>query len=158
MWRNIRLNINGKPYDMDVDVGESLVETLRTRMGLTGAKIGCGVGECGACTLLVDGESIVSCIYLTVWADGKSVETIEGQRIGDELSPVQQAFIEENAIQCGFCTPGFIMSAQALLKENPHPNREEIRRGLSGNLCRCTGYKNIIRAVEKAAETLEPLG
>lgn len=155
MQRRIHLNINGKPYDLDVDVGESLVETLRMRFGLTGTKIGCGVGECGACTLLVDGESIVSCIYLSVWADGKSVETVEGQRIGDQLSPIQQAFIEENAIQCGFCTPGFIMSTEALLRENPHPNREEIRRGLSGNLCRCTGYKNIIHAVEKTVEAQE---
>ena len=151
MIQTISFTINGRPVTLNVDVRESLLEVLRSRLHLTGTKEGCSVGECGACTVLVNNRSITSCLYLAVWADSKSIETIEGQSIDGELSDIQQAFVEENAIQCGFCTPGFVMSAKALLNENPHPTREEIRKGVSGNMCRCTGYQNIIQAIERVA-------
>ena len=123
---------------------------MRLRLGLTSVKKGCEVGECGACTVLVNGEAIDSCIYLTIWADGKSVMTVEGLKgPNGELSPIQKAFIEEAAVQCGFCTPGFIMSAVEILESGKEYSREELRKMLSGHLCRCTGYENIINAVEK---------
>ncbi len=155
MQRLIHFKINGEAIELYVDVRESLLEVLRTRLHLTGAKEGCSVGECGACTVIVDGRNITSCLYLAVWADGKSIETIEGQSIDGNISTLQKNFIDENAIQCGFCTPGFVLSAKVLLNENPHPTREEIKKGISGNMCRCTGYQNIIRAIEKTAEEMQ---
>lgn len=138
-----------------------MLDVLRGHFRLTGTKRGCEVGECGACTILFDGEPVTSCLMLAELVDGHSIVTIEALSNGTELHPVQQAFVEEGAVQCGFCTPGMILSALALLRKNPYPSREEIKRGLSGNFCRCGAYEHVIRAVQKAgrimAET-KPLG
>ena len=151
MLNIVHMTVNGKEEELAVDPRESLLETLRNRLGLTSVKKGCEVGECGACTVLVDGEAIDSCIYLTMWAEGRSIMTVEGLKgPNGELSTIQKAFIEEAAVQCGFCTPGMVMSYN-LLTRNPHPTRAEIRRALSGNLCRCTGYILIFEAVEACA-------
>lgn len=149
----IQCEINGKPYSYAVPPTMSLLHFLRGQ-GLISVKEGCSVGECGACTVRVDGVAIDSCLYLAVWADGKSIRTVEGERQGNELSDVQQAFIDEGAVQCGFCTPGLVMASAALLdKTDRRPLTEaEIRRGLSGNLCRCTGYQNVVRAVKKCCK------
>ena len=149
----IQCEINGKPYSYAVPPTMSLLHFLRGQ-GLISVKEGCCVGECGACTVRVDGTAIDSCLYLAVWADGKSIRTVEGERKGNELSDVQQAFIDEGAVQCGFCTPGLVMASAALLdKTKRRPLTEaEIRRGLSGNLCRCTGYQNVVRAVKKCCK------
>ncbi|WP_440891923.1 xanthine dehydrogenase iron sulfur-binding subunit XdhC [Aeromonas dhakensis] len=149
----IQCEINGKPYSYAVSPTMSLLHFLRGQ-GLISVKEGCSVGECGACTVRVDGVAIDSCLYLAVWADGKSIRTVEGERKGNELSDVQQAFIDEGAVQCGFCTPGLVMASAALLdKTDRRPLTEaEIRRGLSGNLCRCTGYQNVVRAVKKCCK------
>ncbi len=128
---------------------KSLLDMLRNRLGLTSVKKGCEVGECGACTVILDGETIDSCIYLAVWADGKEIRTLEGLEKNGELTRIQQAFIEEGAVQCGFCTPGFIMSATVLLEKGIPLSRDAIRKHMAGNLCRCTGYENIVNAVEK---------
>lgn len=151
-YKLIHCNINGKDVEKMVDVRASLTDMLRNDYHLTSVKKGCEVGECGACNVIIDGEAFNSCIYLAVWADGKHIRTLESLMGPDgELSDIQQAFIEETAVQCGFCTPGFIMSGTALLMENPQPNREEIVRAISGNLCRCTGYARIIEAIEDVA-------
>lgn len=150
LLKKISFVVNGKQETLEVDVRESLLEVLRNRLGYTGVKKGCGVGECGACTVLIDGVPIDSCIYLAVWAEGKNIVTIEGIAKNGELSKVQKAFIEEGAIQCGFCTPGYVLTATAMVESGKKYTREEIKRELSGHLCRCTGYQNIIRAVEKA--------
>jgi xanthine dehydrogenase iron-sulfur-binding subunit len=149
----IQCEINGKPYCYAVSPNMSLLHFLRGQ-GLIRVKEGCSVGECGACTVRVDGTAIDSCLYLAVWADGKSIRTVEGERQGNQLSDVQQAFIDEGAVQCGFCTPGLVMASAALLdKTDRRPlTNEEIRRGLSGNLCRCTGYQNVVRAVKKCCK------
>ncbi|MGY4042540.1 MULTISPECIES: xanthine dehydrogenase iron sulfur-binding subunit XdhC [Aeromonas] len=149
----IQCEINGKPYSYAVSPTMSLLHFLRGQ-GLISVKEGCSVGECGACTVRVDGTAIDSCLYLAVWVDGKSIRTVEGERQGNELSDVQQAFIDEGAVQCGFCTPGLVMASAALLdKTERRPLSEaEIRRGLSGNLCRCTGYQNVVRAVKKCCK------
>lgn len=149
----IQCEINGKPYSYAVSPTMSLLHFLRGQ-GLISVKEGCSVGECGACTVRVDGTAIDSCLYLAAWADGKSIRTVEGERKGNELSDVQQAFIDEGAVQCGFCTPGLVMASAALLdKTERRPLSEaEIRRGLSGNLCRCTGYQNVVRAVKKCCK------
>lgn len=139
---------------MEVEPGETLLEMLRNRLNLTGVKKGCEVGECGACTVLVDNEPIDSCIYLAAWADGKEILTIEGLAKDGELTQLQQSFIDAGAVQCGYCSPGFILSAHALLQKYPQPTEEQIKKGLAGNLCRCTGYQNIIRAVQDAAQKL----
>lgn len=148
----INLTVNGKAREVAIDERESLADTLRNRLNLTSVKKGCEVGECGACTVLVDGKSIDSCIYLAVWAEGKSVLTVEGiTGPNGELSPVQQAFVDEAAAQCGFCTPGLIMTAVELVGSGKKYTREELRRLIAGHLCRCTGYQNILNAVEKVA-------
>ena len=185
MLNIVHMTVNGKEVELAVDPRESLLETLRNRLGLTSVKKGCEVGECGACTVLVDGEAIDSCIYLTMWAEGRSIMTVEGLKgPNGELSTIQKAFIEEAAVQCGFCTPGMILSCKALLMEYPNPsdeqikraiegnlctpglimtaveivgtgkryNRDELRKLISGHLCRCTGYENILNAMERIVE------
>jgi len=151
MLKVIKLKINGKEQETAVDDRESLLDTLR-RLGFTSVKKGCEVGECGACTVLVNGEAIDSCIYLSMWADGKSIMTVEGLKgPNGELSPIQKAFIEE-AVQCGFCTPGLIMSAVEIVGTGKKYNREELKKLISGHLCRCTGYENILNAMERIVE------
>jgi carbon-monoxide dehydrogenase small subunit len=147
----IAMTVNGTRTEADVRPRQLLVYFLREHLGLKGTNVGCDTTSCGACTVLLEGESVKSCTVLAVQADGSDVTTIEGLAAGDELHPVQQAFREQHALQCGFCTPGFVMAAVSLLKEHPNPSEEEIRHGLEGNLCRCTGYHNIVRAVEAAA-------
>ena len=148
---NIALTVNGERREADVEPRQLLVYFLREQLGLTGTNVGCDTSSCGACTVLLDGESVKSCTVLAVQADGGEVTTIEGLASGDELHPVQQAFHEQHGLQCGYCTPGFVLATVSLLEENPSPSEEEIRRALEGNLCRCTGYHNIVRAVEAAA-------
>ena len=152
MLKVIKLKINGKEQETAVDDRESLLDTLR-RLGFTSVKKGCEVGECGACTVLVNGEAIDSCIYLSMWADGKSIMTVEGLKgPNGELSPIQKAFIEEAAVQCGFCTPGLIMSAVEIVGTGKKYNREELKKLISGHLCRCTGYENILNAMERIVD------
>jgi carbon-monoxide dehydrogenase small subunit len=148
---SITLTVDGSTVSDDVEPRLLLVQYLRERLGKTGTVIGCDTSNCGACTVLMDGTSVKSCNVLAVQADGHEVTTIEGLAVDGELHPVQQAFHECHALQCGFCTPGMIMRAVDLLAENPHPSEAEIRQGLEGNLCRCTGYHNIVRAVQTAA-------
>jgi carbon-monoxide dehydrogenase small subunit len=147
----IALTVNGSASDGDVEPRQLLVYFLRDQLGLKGTNVGCDTTSCGACTVLIDGESVKSCTVFAVQADGSDVTTIEGLASEGELHPVQQAFHEQHALQCGFCTPGFVMAAISLLQENPDPSEAEIRGGLEGNLCRCTGYHNIVRAVQAAA-------
>ncbi|VBB06677.1 Hypothetical protein LUCI_1913 [Lucifera butyrica] len=147
--KKITCTINGKAVALEVDVRESLLEVLRHRLHLTGTKKGCGVGECGACTVLINGETIDSCIYLAVWADGKEIRTIEGASKEGNLSAPQQAMLDEGAVQCGFCTPGFVMTITSMAESGKEFTKEEIKQELAGNMCRCTGYQNIIRAAEK---------
>jgi carbon-monoxide dehydrogenase small subunit len=150
----IEITINGRKRRFDVEPNKLLLNLVRDELYLTGTKYGCGIGECGACTVHLDGQAVLACMVLAVDADGRNVTTIEGVADGDKLDPVQEAYIEEGAIQCGFCTPGFIMTTKALLKENPDPSEGEIREYLKGNYCRCTGYVNIINAVQSAAKKL----
>ena len=140
--------VNGKEVTLKVGPKERLLDTLREQLKLTGTKEGCSVGECGACTVILDGKAVSSCLILTGQISGSEVLTIEGLETDGKLDPLQQAFIDHQAVQCGFCTPGMLMSAKALLIHNPHPSREEIKTALEGNLCRCTGYEQIIEAVE----------
>jgi len=158
---SITLTVNGSRERLDVPSNMTLLQMLRERLALTGTKNGCEAGECGACTVLVDGEPVNSCMMLAVEVDGCQVRTVEGLLQGDRLSPLQEAFVEHNAVQCGFCTPGMLISAHALLARNPHPTEAEIKEALVGNLCRCTGYVRIIEAVQAAAGgaiTAEPGG
>ena len=149
-YKLIHCNINGKDVEKMVDVRASLTDMLRNEYHLTSVKKGCEVGECGACTVLIDGEAFDSCIYLAIWAEGKNIVTLEGlEGPNGELSDIQEAFVEETAIQCGFCTPGFIMTAEEILESGRQYTDEELRKLLSGHLCRCTGYENIFRAVKK---------
>lgn len=151
-YEKISMEVNGKTYSIEVDIRESLLEVLRNRLQFTGVKQGCSVGECGACTVLIDGLPVDSCIYLAVWADGKKITTIEGVSKDGELSKVQQAFIDEGAVQCGFCTPGLVLTATSLTESGKEYSDEEIKREISGHLCRCTGYNKIFNAVKKALE------
>jgi len=149
------LNVNGVGYPVEVEPWRSLLSVLRDEVGLTGSKEGCDDSECGACMVLLDGRPVNSCSYLALQADGREVTTIEGLAAADgELHPLQRAFLDQGGVQCGFCTPGMLISAKALLDENPTPTEEEIRLALSGNLCRCTGYSGIVRAVQSAAGEL----
>ena len=150
----ITLELNGAERTFTVGERETLLHVLRERAGLTGAKKGCDLGECGACTVILDGRAVNSCCVFAVSAHGKRVETIEGIGSEEHPHPLQQAFMDAGAIQCGFCTPGMIMAAKALLDRNPHPTREEIRQAMSGNLCRCTGYEKIEKAIGMAAEVV----
>ena len=147
----LKLTVNGMPYDVHIEPDRSLLSVLRNELGLTGTKEGCDDSECGACMVLIDGRPLNSCSYLAVQSSGREITTVEGLSDGDELSPLQQAFLDEGGVQCGFCTPGMLISATALLRENAAPTDEEIGQALGGNLCRCTGYHGIVRAVKAAA-------
>ncbi len=152
MGTAIRLTVNTKRAELEVEPHVTLLEVLRDELGLTGTKEGCGSGECGACTVLLDGDPVCSCLVLAVEAANREVVTIEGLAVGGELHPVQRAFAENGGFQCGFCAPGMILAAVALLRRSPHPTEAEIRAALVGNLCRCTGYDKAVRAVQIAAE------
>ena len=157
MNRTITCTINGNKKELNVDVRQSLLEVLREQLGLISIKQGCAVGECGACTVLIDDVPMDACIYLAVWADGRAIRTVEGESKDGKLSVIQQAFVDEGAVQCGICTPGFVMAATALVEKNKgrKVSRDEIRRQLAGNLCRCTGYDTIVTAVEKSLGNAE---
>jgi carbon-monoxide dehydrogenase small subunit len=150
----VTTTINGDTVEFACDAHESLLDVLRNRLGLSGAKEGCGTGDCGSCSVQVDGRVVCSCLVLGVEAEGREIETVEGLSTGTELHPLQTKFLEHAALQCGVCTPGFLMAAKALLEKNPDPTEEEIRFGLAGNLCRCTGYDKIVRAVQDAAKVM----
>jgi aerobic-type carbon monoxide dehydrogenase small subunit (CoxS/CutS family) len=152
------LKVNGVAYEIEVEPHRSLLSAIRTELGLTGTKEGCDDSECGACMVMVDGRPVNSCSYLALQVSGRDVRTVEGLSVGGELHPLQQAFIEEGGVQCGFCTPGMLMSAKALIDSTPQPSQSEIRRQLAGNLCRCTGYQGILRAVMKVStgQSLNP--
>ncbi len=154
----ITFTLNGVPRTLTAEPDDRVVDVLRDSLGLMGTKEACGTGECGACTILVDGVPRLACLMLAAQLEGRAVTTIEGLSGGEALHPVQAAFVEVGAVQCGFCTPGMVLTATHLLKNNPHPTREEIREALSGNICRCTGYQKIIDAVERAAETCAETG
>ena len=151
MLKTIRCTVNGKARELSFDVRASLLEVLRAE-GLTSSKQGCGVGECGACTVLVDNTPVDSCIFLAVWADGRTIRTAEGEAKGNRLSRVQQAYVDAGAVQCGFCTPGLIMTAVEIVGTGKRYNRDELRKLISGHLCRCTGYENILNAMERIVE------
>jgi carbon-monoxide dehydrogenase small subunit len=149
--RHIAITVNEMQHELDVEPRELLVYVLRERLGLTGTNVGCDTTSCGACTVLLDGESVKSCTVLAVQADGRAVTTIEGLAENGRMHPMQQAFHEQHGLQCGYCTPGMVMAAVGLLSEHPDPSEQEIRKALEGNLCRCTGYVNIVKAVRQAA-------
>lgn len=151
MKQTIRVTINGRLYEEDVEPRQLLAHFLRETIGLTGTHIGCVIGECGACSVLLDGKVVKSCLHLAVQADGREITTIEGLAKDGELNPVQEAFVKNYAFQCGYCTPGMVMTSHALLKNNLNPSEEEIRKALAGNLCMCTGYVQIVDAVKEAA-------
>lgn len=155
MKQLITLFINDKEYEIAVSPNRTLTQVLREDIGLLGTKEGCGIGDCGACTVILDGRPVNSCLVLAVQANGSRITTIEGVAEGQNLHPVQQAFIDHGAIQCGFCTPGMVLSAKSLLEKNPRPTELEVREALSGNLCRCTGYQKIVEAVQAAAQTMK---
>ena len=152
MKKLINITVNQKKYELAVDVNMSLGDMIREELKLTGTKKGCGLGECGACTVLLDGKPVSSCLVLAVEAEDREVITIEGIETEKGLHPIQQAFVEKGAIQCGFCTPGMVLSAKALLDENSHPDEMDIRKAISGNLCRCTGYQKIVEAIQSVSE------
>lgn len=152
MKQSVRFRVNHKPYEVTISPHRTLLEVLREEIGLTGTKEGCGMGGCGACTVVVDGEAVLACLTLALSVEGKDIHTVEGLAKGEELSPIQKAFVEHGAIQCGYCTPGMLMSATALLAKNPHPDELEIKKAISGNLCRCTGYVKIVEAIKEAAK------
>lgn len=149
---HLKTTINGQIIEMDIDPGLRLLDFLRNTLGLTGTKEGCGEGECGACTVLLEGKTVNACLVLAAQIHGRSVVTIEGLETKEGLDPVQQAFLDNGAVQCGYCIPGMVLSAKALLDETPNPTEEEIKESISGNLCRCTGYDKIIKSIKKASE------
>jgi aerobic carbon-monoxide dehydrogenase small subunit len=158
MKRLITLNVNGETVEAAVEPNRTLIQFLREDLGLTGTKHGCGLGDCGACTVILDGKPVNSCLVLAIQANGGEVLTIEGVAENGKLHPVQQAFVNKGAIQCGFCSPGMILSAKALLDSNPKPAEHEIRTAISGNLCRCTGYQKIVEAIQEAAKVIDGNG
>jgi carbon-monoxide dehydrogenase small subunit len=149
---DVEVTVNGQTYERDVEPRKLLIHFLRDDLDLTGSHIGCDTGNCGACSVIIDGVLLKSCMMLAVQADGSTIETVEGLAQDGELNALQQAFSDHHGLQCGYCTPGMLMSATALLRENPHPSEDEIRRGIQGNICRCTGYINIVEAIKAAAE------
>lgn len=155
MKRTIRVAVNGRTYEEEIEPRILLSYFLREKIGLTGTHMGCVIGECGACSVLLDGKLVKSCLLFAVQADGKSVLTVEGLAKDGELHPVQEAFVKKYALQCGYCTPGMVMASYYLLTQNPNPTEEEIRKGLEGNLCMCTGYMQIVDAVKEAAQSLK---
>ena len=150
--RIIELTVNEETYELAIECQETLLDVLRNNLGLTGTKEGCGTGECGSCTVLLEGEPILACLMLAVECENKKIETIEGQSINGDLTPVQEAFLEKGGVQCGFCTPGMVMASTDLLKRNPDPSREDIMESLGGHLCRCTGYNKIMESVQHAVK------
>jgi carbon-monoxide dehydrogenase small subunit len=154
----VKFIVNGRSYEIPIEPQMTLVEVLRDKLDITGTKISCGAGECGACTVLIEGKPVLSCLTLAITAREKNILTIEGLAKGNDLHPIQKAFIDNGAIQCGFCTPGMILTTKALLDENPNPTRREVRKALAGNLCRCTGYVKIVDAVLAAAEEMRKGG
>ncbi len=152
MKRAITMTVNGRKYSSEVEPRTLLVHYLRDALDLTGTHIGCNTSQCGSCVVMLNGQAVKSCTVLAVQADGEEITTIEGIANGDILHPIQEGFWEKHGLQCGYCTPGMIMASYQILKNNPHPSEEEIRKGLEGNICRCTGYQNIVRAVQYAAE------
>jgi carbon-monoxide dehydrogenase small subunit len=150
--RIIELTVNEETYELAIECQEILLDVLRNNLGLTGAKEGCGTGECGSCTVLLEGEPILACLMLAVECENKKIETIEGQSINGDLTPVQEAFLEKGGVQCGFCTPGMVMASTDLLKRNPNPSKEDIMESLGGHLCRCTGYNKIMESVQHAVK------
>ena len=151
--QTIRVTINGEVYEQEVEARKLLVHFIRDVVDLTGTHVGCDTGNCGACTVLMDGKTVKACMLLAIQADGSTLTTVEGLAgEGGELTPLQQAFSKSHALQCGYCTPGMLLSATFLLEQNPHPTEEEIRRGIQGNICRCTGYVNIVEAIQSVAE------
>lgn len=155
MKRVIQLNINGINHDVVASPEDLLIDVLREKLDLTGTKKGCGQGDCGTCTIIIDGHRALACLTLAIACQGRSIQTIEGMEQQGVLHPIQQAFVNQGAVQCGFCTPGMVMSARALLDENPAPTEYEIKHGISGNLCRCTGYVKIVDAVREAARVMQ---
>lgn len=154
MKKLISLTVNGKAYEVAVRPNQTLVDFLRNELDLIGTKKGCEMGDCGSCTVLMDGRPVNSCLVLAVQANGRQIQTIEGLEGPQGLHPIQKAFVDKGAIQCGFCTPGMILTAKSLLETNPRPDREEIRKAISGNLCRCTGYQKIVDAIEAASQEM----
>ena len=152
MNKQILLTVNGEAHELEVEPRETLVDVIREKIGLTGTKKGCDTGDCGACTVILNGKPVSSCMLLAIDADGGEITTIEGLTGPGGLHPLQKAFVNNHAIQCGFCTPGMLLTAKALLDENANPSEEDIRQGMAGNLCRCTGYVNIVKAVQEAAK------
>jgi len=155
MKQLMRFTINGEIYEDEIDVRRTLLEVLRENFGLTGTKRACNEGECGVCTVLLDDKPVASCLLLAVEAQDKMIETVEGVAGDEELHPLQQSFIDHGAFQCGFCTPGMVMTAKGFLAENPRPTEEEVRHSIAGNLCRCTGYNKYVEAILDAAEKIE---
>jgi carbon-monoxide dehydrogenase small subunit len=155
---HLRFTLNGEETSLDIEAGISALQLIRDVLELKGTKEGCGIGECGACTIVVDGKAVNACLMFAAQLDGRTVLTVEGLSRDEELHPIQQSFIDHHAVQCGFCTPGILMSTRALLEENPQPERDEIVKAISGNLCRCTGYQSIIGAINAAATGLSKKG
>jgi len=153
--KEIKLTVNGKLHELTIKPWRTLLEVIRDELGLTGTKEGCGIGECGACTVIMNGNAVNSCLVLAAEANGKEILTIEGLADGDKLHPIQEAFINHGGMQCGFCTSGMILSSKVLLERNPNPTEEEIRKGISGNFCRCTGYTKVIESIKEASKNLQ---
>lgn len=153
--KEIKLTVNGKLHELTIKPWRTLLEVIRDELGLTGTKEGCGIGECGACTVIMNGNAVNSCLVLAAEANGKEILTIEGLADGDKLHPIQEAFINHGGMQCGFCTSGMILSAKVLLERNPNPTEEEIRKGISGNFCRCTGYTKVMESIKEASKNLQ---